>query len=183
MLDATQFKEYNFFTSEQVEGLIKQIPDISPYTDCFPEDEEPVSKSRSLTKKELSKLSPEAKILNLSSNKKAKEMKEYLLEKFDRVLVDTLELDNNNCLFQSILCQLSNQRFMLNSEGKLYDSQCLRLQTVAFMAINYEEMYNRVKHSLTAPYKKWLLDMTDPMTDGDTVALIGIRHLLKVSFL
>ena len=49
------------------------------------------------------------------------------------------------------------------------------------MAINYEEMYNRVKHSLNCPYKRWLLDMIDPMTDGDTVALIGMRHLLKTS--
>ena len=49
------------------------------------------------------------------------------------------------------------------------------------MAVNYEEMYNRVKHSLNGPYKRWLLDMIDPMTDGDTSALIGLRHLLKVS--
>ena len=68
---------------------------------------------------------------------------------------------------------------MFKSDGQPYDSQCLRLQTVAFMAINYEEMYNRVKHSLTSPYKRWFLDMIDPITDGDTVALIGMRHLLK----
>ena len=181
MLEATHFPGYNFYTEQDVETLIKQIPDISPYIDPVPEDEEPISKSRSLTKKELAKLTPEAKILNIASNKKAKEIKEYLLEKFDRVMVDTLDKDNNNCLFQSILCQISNHRFMFNSEGKQYDSQCLRLQTIAFMAINYEEMYNRVKHSLNCPYKRWLLDMTDPMTDGDTVALIGMRHLLKVS--
>ena len=45
----------------------------------------PISKSRSLTKREFAKLTPEAKILNTASNKKAKEIKEYLLEKFDRV--------------------------------------------------------------------------------------------------
>ena len=135
------FKDYNFYSAQDVEGLIKQIPDISPYIDSVPEDEEPVSRFRNLTKKELAKLTPEAKILNLSSNKKAKEIKDYLLENFDRILVDTLNQDNNNYLFQSILCQISNQRFMFNSDGKPYDSQCLRLQTVAFMAINYEEMY------------------------------------------
>ena len=181
LLDATTFKDYNFYSAQDVEGLIKQIPDISPYIDSVPEDEEPVSRSRNLTKKELAKLAPEAKILNISSSKKAKEIKDYLLEKFDRILVDTLDKDNNNYLFQSILCQISSQRFMVNSHGQPYDSQCLRLQTVAFMTINYEEMYNRVKHSLTSPYKRWLLDMIDPMTDGDTVALIGMRHLLKVS--
>ena len=181
MLEATHFRDYNFYTEQDVESLIKQIPDISPYIDAVPEDEEPISKSRSLTKKELAKLTPETKILNIASNKKAKETKDYLLEKFDRVLVDTLDKENNNCLFQSILCQISNHRFMFNSDGKQYDSQCLRLQTIAFMAVNYEEMYNRVKHSLNCPYKRWLLDMIDPMTDGDTAALIGMRHLLKVS--
>ena len=181
MIEATHFRDYNFYTEQDVETLIKQIPDISPYIDPVPEDEEPISKSRSLTKKELAKLTPEAKILNIASNKKAKEIKEYLLEKFDRVMVDTLDKDNNNCLFQSILCQISKHRFMFNSDGKQYDSQCLRLQTIAFMAVNYEEMYNRVKHSLNGPYKRWLLDMIDPMTDGDTAALIGLRHLLKVS--
>ena len=69
----------------------------------------------------------------------------------------------------------------VKSDEKQYDSQCLRLQTTAFMAVNYEEMYNRVKYSLNCPYKRWLLDMIDPMTDGDTAALIGMRHLLKVS--
>ena len=76
---------YNFYTEQDVESLIKQIPDIFPYIDAVPEDEEPISKSRSLTKKELAKLTPEAKILNIASNKKAKEIKYYLLEKFDRV--------------------------------------------------------------------------------------------------
>ena len=89
LLDATTIKDYNFYTTQDVEGLVKQIPDISPYIDSVPEDEEPTSKSRSLTKKELAKLSPEAKILNISSNKKAKEIKQYLLEKFDMILVDT----------------------------------------------------------------------------------------------
>ena len=85
MLEATHFPGYNFYTEQDVETLIKQIPDISPYIDPLPEDEEPISKSRSLTKKELAKLTPEAKILNIARNKKAKEIKEYLLEKFDRV--------------------------------------------------------------------------------------------------
>ena len=102
------FKDYNFYSAQDVEGLIKQIPDISPYIDSVPEDEEPVSRFRNLTKKELAKLTPEAKILNLSSNKKAKEIKDYLLENFDRILVDTLDQDNNNYLFQSIMCQISN---------------------------------------------------------------------------
>ena len=181
MLEATHFRNYKFYTEQDVESLIKQIPDISPYIDPVPEDEGPISKSRSLTKKELAKLTPEAQILNTASTKKAKEIKDYLLEKFDRVLLDTLDKQNNNCLFQSILCQISNHRFMFNSDGIQYDSQCLRLQTIAFMAINYEEMYNRVKHSLNFPYKRWLLDMIDPVMDGDTAALIDMRHLLKVS--
>ena len=121
LLDATKFKDYNFYTPQDVEGLIKQIPDIAPYIDSVPEDEEPVSRSRKLTKKELAKLTPEAKILNISNNKKAKDIKHFLLEKFDRILVDTLDQDNNNYLFQSILCQISNQRFMFDSDGKPYD--------------------------------------------------------------
>ena len=102
-MDSTTFKDYNFYSAQDVEGLIKQIPDILPYIDSVPEDEEPVSRSRNLTKKELAKLTPEAKILNILSNKKAKDIKDYLLEKFDRILVDTLDQDNNNCLFQRIL--------------------------------------------------------------------------------
>ena len=40
MLEATNFPGYNFYTEQDVETLIKQIPDISPYIDPVPEDEE-----------------------------------------------------------------------------------------------------------------------------------------------
>ena len=50
LLESTKFKDYNFYSPQDVEGLLKQIPDISPYIDSVPEDEEPVSRSRKLTK-------------------------------------------------------------------------------------------------------------------------------------
>ena len=62
-----------------------------------------------------------------------------------------------------------------------YNAQNLRLQTVAFMAKNYEFMYNKVMHTITGSFIQWLLDMMDPQTEGDTAALIGMRHLLEVN--
>ena len=122
----------------------------------------------------------EAKILNIPNNKKATEIKNYILDKFERVLVDTMNEYDNNCLFESILCQLANRRFMFK-DTQHYNAQNLRLQTVAFMAKNYEFIYNKVMHSITGSFIQWLLDMMDPQTEGDTAALIGMRYLLQVN--
>ena len=179
-LEATTFKDYQFFQNTDVETVIRQIPDESPYIDVIVFHEEPLPKGRSLTKKELSKLNKEAKLLNITNNKKAKNVTKYILDTFDRTLVDTIDPDNANCLFKSVLVQLSNLRYMFKDTTH-YSPQNLRLQVVHFMAVNYEFMYPKVKHHISGNYKQWLLNMMDPQTDGDTAALIGCRHLLKVS--
>ena len=179
-LEATRFKEYKFLQITDVESVIRQIPEESPYIDIVAFDEEPLPKGRPLTKKELSKLNKEAKLLNITNNRKAKNIAKYILDNFDRTLVDTLDPDTANCLFKAVLVQLSNVRFMFN-ETQQYTAQNLRLQVVYFMAINYEFMYPKVKYQITGSYKQWLMNMLDPQTEGDTAALLGCRHLLKVS--
>ena len=139
-LEATRFKEYKFLQITDVESVIRQIPEESPYIDIVACDEEPLPKGRPLTKKELSKLNKEAKLLNITNNRKAKNIAKYILDNFDRTLVDTLDPDTTNCLFKSVPVQLSNVRFMFN-ETQQYTAQNLRLQVVYFMAINYEFMY------------------------------------------
>ena len=179
-LEATRFKEYKFLQITDVESVIRQIPEESPYIDIVAFDEEPLPKGRPLTKKELSKLNKEAKLLNITNNRKAKNIAKYIMDNFDRTLVDTLDPDTANCLFKAVLVQLSNVRFMFN-ETQQYTAQNLRLQVVYFMAINYEFMYPKVKYQITGSYKQWLMNMLDPQTEGDTAALLGCRHLLKVS--
>ena len=63
------------------------------YIDIVAFDEEPLPKGRPLTKKELSKLNKEAKLLNITNNRKAKNIAKHILDNFDRTLVDTLDLD------------------------------------------------------------------------------------------
>ena len=163
-LEATRFKEYKFLQITDVESVIRQIPEESPYIDIVAFDEEPLPKGRPLTKKELSKLNKEAKLLNITNNRKAKNIVKYILDNFDRTLVDTLDPDTANCLFKSVLVQLSNVRFMFN-ETQQYTAQNLRLQVVYFMAINYEFMYPKVKYQITGSYKQWLMNMLDPQTE------------------
>ena len=71
-LEATTFKDYQLFQNTDVETVIRQIPDESPYIHLLVFDEEPLPKGRSLTKKELSKLNKGAKLLDITNNKKAK---------------------------------------------------------------------------------------------------------------
>ena len=118
LIHNTTFNGYEFLEITQVESLIKQIPNESPYTDILHhEDEEAHVRGKALTKNELAKMSKEAKILNIANNKKASEIKNYILDKFDRVLVDTMNEHDNNCLFESILCQLANRRFIFKDRA------------------------------------------------------------------
>ena len=88
LIHNTTFHGYEFLEITQVEPLIKQIPNESPYTDILHhEDEKAHVRGKALTKNELAKMSKEAKILNIANNKKASEIKNYILDKFDRVLV------------------------------------------------------------------------------------------------
>ena len=85
-LEATRFKEYKFLQITYVESVIRQIPEESPYIDIVAFDEEPLPKGRPLTKKELSKLNKEAKLLNITNNRKAKNIAKYIIDNFDRTL-------------------------------------------------------------------------------------------------
>ena len=71
LIHNTTFNGYEILEITQVESLIKQIPNESPYTDILHhEDEEAHVRGKALTKKELAKMSKEAKILNIADNKK-----------------------------------------------------------------------------------------------------------------
>ena len=79
-LEATTFKDHQFFQNTDVETVIRQIPDESPYIDVLVFDEEPLPKGKPLTKKELSRLNKEAKLLNITNNKKTKNVTKFILE-------------------------------------------------------------------------------------------------------
>ena len=70
--------------------------------------------------------------------------------------MNTLDDSSNNCLFESMLCQISNRAYMFHPDdnSRLYSAYDLRLQAIAYIAINYEEVFPTKKRLLECNIEK-----------------------------
>ena len=130
-------------------------------------------------------MSKVSKVLNICDNKKSAAIEGYLKEHYDRVLLPTnLESDEQNCLTESVLNQVSNKDFMENPDTQeLYSPQHLRLQCVMWAVQNLEETDKLIKHFLSCPLKEYLYKMCSKDTEGDIPLLMLARKVLEVRIL
>ena len=177
----TKFSEYGFFTEEEALHFINAIPNTEEYTTCVAE-EVPVRKVEEMAPEDYKKLSDACWFLNVTDQKLATDMADYLLGTLGRVMVDSKEIDNRNCLFNSVLLQFSNFNNMFYKDTtRRYTSSDFRMQAIVFAAKNYELMHPKINHLLPKSYKFYLTSMLDPDAEADLGMLVILRHLIKVS--
>ena len=97
-IEATNWKRYQFLSSEDVYKNIAAIPDELYGEEPQEQIKELESETVPAISKETSKASSVAKILNLVDNQKAAAIKDYVRTKFGRQLVRT-DSEDQNCFF------------------------------------------------------------------------------------
>ena len=134
-IEATKWNGYKFLSSEDVYNNIRAIPDELYSEEPQEQLKEQESETVLATKKEMSKASSVAQILNLVDNQKAAAIKDYVRKKFGRQLVRN-DSEDQNCFFQSVLMQLGNKESMVDEKGNLFSPQNFRLQAIDYVAVN-----------------------------------------------
>ena len=178
--DILSFEEYSFFTEEEALHFINAIPNTEQYTTCVAEV--PVRKVEEMAPEDYKKLSDAFWFLNVTDQKLATEMADYLLGTLGKVMVDSKEIENRNYLFNSVLLQFSNFNNMFyKGTTRRYTSTDFRRQAIVFVAKKYELMHPKMSHLLPKSYKSYLTSMLDPDAEADLGMLVILRYLIKVS--
>ena len=100
---------------------------------------------------------------------------------FQRKL-ESVETDDSNCLFESMLKQISNKDCMFGEAGNRYTANHLRLQTVKFGADHYKSFHEEFGETIS-PHSvgSWCQDMLSPHYECDYPAIAIAREVLQVS--
>lgn len=183
LVKATHFKDYQFLDVGTVLELINSSVPTEGYgidPDEDDKDEEDVGQVDRLSPQQIGKLSVAARTLNLSDQKKAAGIDQFVKTNFRRKILETDDTCNN-CMFSGVLQQLSNKDFMADNEkGILYNPQSMRIQTVAHVTKNYEEIWPVLKDHIQCSLVTWLKKMLLP-SQTEWAMLVCIRHMLKVN--
>ena len=192
----TKFSDYKFFQAQGgqdrvsfMEQLIHTIPQLDHLVTVpdgiNPEREEDLylekkKQRKKLSPSEMSKLPKEAKILIMSDGRKATAVANFLLDNFNRKLLKGEDTQHNMCLYESVLCQISNRKEIIGPDGECYSPLDLKLQTIYNMVTNYEKVYPVIEKHLTNSYKQFTLKNLLTTSEVEIGMLAAIRELIQV---
>ena len=169
-----------FFSEEAVISQIHKIPHIPDYTTNFTPKQKTPEKVTHLSNREKGRLSTICKKLNIQDNHTATVLENYVKETFNRN-IGINEATGQNCLPESVLQQISNTDFLNDSlTGNMYNSQDSRLQTIHYVATNYECIFPLVKDFLSGSFVEYLERMVSINEPADNAFIIELRHRLEV---
>ena len=188
ILQDSYFGDYKFYQKTDVHQLIDILPD-EPYAE-LPQSADPDSsqprgpQGSKISPSQLGKLKPAAKALLMCDERKACGIAKFVKDTLYRDLQGVEIEDTQNCCFQAVLNQISNQEYMFNQEtGEHYNHTYFRNQVIHNMVINCNLIYPKLieLNLLPTSYKMWLHQQLSDDVPADEVTIIGIRYLLNVS--
>ena len=179
-IEATNWKGYQFLSSEDVYKNIAAIPDELYGEEPQEQLKEQESETVAATSKDMYKASSVAKILNLVDNQKPAAIKDYVRTKFGRQLVRT-DSEDQNCFFPVSSHAIGEQGINQDETGNLYSPQNLRLQAIDYVALNYSDMFPVLEKHLTTSLKTWCTKMLSDQGPADFPICVAVRYLINVS--
>ena len=166
-----------------MENLIHQIPDIAPFNEDSQLKNLAVHPKAGNCQRRRFQSYLQILYYSIYQTMLLVKLLQSLCPSMGRELVNTLDDSSNNCLFESVLCQISYRSYMFHPDdnSRLYSAYDLRLQAISYIAINYEEVFPAIKDYLNATLKKYLLNMIDCKTEGDSAMFLAVRRVTKVN--
>ena len=194
------FKDFKFFQQVEngvsrvdfLENLAQGIPDLDyllavpPGVDPDSEDsafKEKQKKRKKLSPSEMAKLPKEAKILIMSDGRKATAVANYLLDHYNRQMIKSESTQHNLCLFEAVLSQISNLKYIIGPDGETYNSFDLKLQTIFNLCVNYEKLFPIMEKHLTNSYKQYVINNLLTTSEVEVGMLAAIREVVQVILL